>query len=118
MKWWGYLHIHGHIQVKLMHDIDQCIAEAIQSPFCRKVFMPFEAKDREDAILIIKGKIYDELMNEDDKMNPEDFIRFQYEIPNDVKTGEYLLDNNISINLITAVKIMEEYKRYLLDEES
>lgn len=56
MLWWGYLHIEGTIQVKPFFDALD-IVEAYQSPFVKEVFTEFEAKDREDAIRIVKEKI-------------------------------------------------------------
>ena len=53
--WWGYKHINGSIQVKrFFGKLD--LVEADESPFVRKVFQPFEAEGREDAIKIIKTK--------------------------------------------------------------
>jgi hypothetical protein len=47
--WWGYLHVEGTIQAKRYFDkLD--IREAQESPFVARVFGPFEAKDRQDAI--------------------------------------------------------------------
>jgi hypothetical protein len=51
--WWGYKHINGSIQVKLYFG-KMDLLEADESPFVRKVFQPFEAESREDAIKIIK----------------------------------------------------------------
>ena len=53
--WWGYRHINGSIQAKLYFGKMDLI-EADASPFVRKVFQPFEAEGREDAIKIIKTK--------------------------------------------------------------
>jgi hypothetical protein len=53
--WWGYQHINGSLQVKrFFGKLD--LVEAEGSPFVRKVFQPFEAEGREDAISIIKEK--------------------------------------------------------------
>jgi len=53
MKWWGYLHINGNIQVKrFFSDLD--LEEAYESPFVKEVFIPFEADNREEAIKYIK----------------------------------------------------------------
>ena len=55
LTWWGYKHINGSIQVKrFFGKVD--LIEAEGSPFVRKVFQPFEAEGREDAIKIIKTK--------------------------------------------------------------
>jgi len=53
--WWGYKHMNGSIQVKLFFG-KMDLVEADESPFVRKVFQPFEAEGREDAISIIKKK--------------------------------------------------------------
>lgn len=51
--WWGYLHTSGTVQVKrYFGPLDT--QEAHESPFCARVFEPFEAKDRTEAIEIIK----------------------------------------------------------------
>jgi len=61
-KWWGYRHMNGSIQVKrFFSDLD--LTEADESPFVRKVFQPFEAKDRQDAINIITKIIQEEINN-------------------------------------------------------
>ena len=52
-QWWGYLHTSGSIQVKRYFDVRD-IQEAKDSDFCEKVFEPFEAHTREDAINHIK----------------------------------------------------------------
>lgn len=50
LKWWGYLHTNGNIQVKRYFG-PRDISEAIESPFCEKVTgEPFYAKHRADAI--------------------------------------------------------------------
>lgn len=52
-QWWGYIHTSGTLQTKrYFGPLD--IEEAVQSPFCSKVFLPFEAKDREEAVKYIK----------------------------------------------------------------
>jgi len=54
--WWGYKHVQGTYQVKRYFGrLD--IQEAIESPFCEIVTGPFEASDREEALLILKDKI-------------------------------------------------------------
>lgn len=53
--WWGYKHINGSFQAKLYFGKMDLI-EADSSPFVRRVFQPFEAEGREDAIKIIKLK--------------------------------------------------------------
>ena len=52
--WWGYLHTSGTIQAKpYFEPLD--ISEARQSPFCDRVFGPFKASNRDEAIDIIKN---------------------------------------------------------------
>lgn len=55
MKWWGYLHTSGTIQVKRYHPEfgPGDIGDAHQSPFCAKVVGPFDAADRDEAVRII-----------------------------------------------------------------
>lgn len=59
--WWGYLHTNGTIQVKRSfgHPLlaQQDIDEALKSPFCKKVFAPFEALTREHAIKQVENYI-------------------------------------------------------------
>jgi len=50
-KWWGYLHVNGHIQVKRYFS-EQDLDEANESPFCRKVTESFDALGRDEAIKI------------------------------------------------------------------
>lgn len=56
MKWWGYLHTSGTLQVKRYHpqfgegDMD----DAYSSPFCAKVVGPFYATSRDDALNQVK----------------------------------------------------------------
>ncbi len=53
LEWWGYKHINNSIQVKRYFsqlDLD----EAHESPFVQRVFHPFKAKDRDDALKIIE----------------------------------------------------------------
>ena len=55
LLWWGYLHVEGdkNIHVKrYFSPLDT--EEAIESPFVKRVFYPFEADSREDAIKKIK----------------------------------------------------------------
>jgi hypothetical protein len=52
--WWGYLHTSGTPQAKpYFEPLD--IQEAKESPFCKKVFGPFEACGRDEALLIVES---------------------------------------------------------------
>ena len=54
--WWGYQHISGTLQAKpYFGPLD--IQEANESPFCKKVFGPFEAGGRDEALLIVETLI-------------------------------------------------------------
>jgi len=53
--WWGYKHISGTYQAKRFFEALD-ITEARQSPFCDIIVEPFEAKDRDEALEIIKLK--------------------------------------------------------------
>ena len=56
IKWWGYLHTSGTIQVKrYFGPLD--IQEAHASPFCKKVFGPFDVDNREEVLAKIKEKV-------------------------------------------------------------
>jgi len=51
--WWGYRHTSGTYQAKRYFEpLD--IQEAHESPFCMQAVGPFEAKDREEALTIVK----------------------------------------------------------------
>ena len=54
--WWGYIHINGSIQVKpYFSPLD--IQDALESPFCAKVFKPFACSGREEAIEHIRKEV-------------------------------------------------------------
>jgi len=64
LLWWGYKHTSGTYQAKRYFgplDTD----EARDSPFCEKVVGPFPAKDREEALQLVKEKT-------DNPPNPKD----------------------------------------------
>lgn len=52
VKWWGYLHENGNILAKRYSD-KRDLDDARESPFVQRVFGPFMAKDRKDAINFI-----------------------------------------------------------------
>ena len=52
--WWGYKHISGTYQAKRYFKILD-IQEAKESSFCETVVGPFEAKDRKEALEVIKN---------------------------------------------------------------
>lgn len=56
LEWWGYLHENGSIQTKRYFG-EQDVIEAQESDFCEKVILPFEAENREQAILTIVEKL-------------------------------------------------------------
>ena len=49
MKWWGYLHINGTVQVKRFFRITD-LDDARESEFVLAVTWVFDATDREDAL--------------------------------------------------------------------
>ena len=53
-EWWGYIHKNETIQVKRFFD-HQDLRKARESEFVVKTVGPFLAKNREDAIRIIKN---------------------------------------------------------------
>lgn len=53
IKWWGYLHTNGTIQVKRYFDMRD-IQEARESVFVLETVGPFEVKDRDAAIFKAK----------------------------------------------------------------
>ena len=54
LKWWGYLHVNGSIQVKRFFD-QRDIDEANESDFVQKTTQPFDAVDRNDALKQASG---------------------------------------------------------------
>lgn len=54
--WWGYLHESGTIHAKRYFD-ERDLQEAYESPFCRHVFRPFKALDRDDALKVILERL-------------------------------------------------------------
>ena len=54
LKWWGYIHTNGSIQVKRYFGDPMDLAEARESPFVHKVFGPFDASSRHEATDKIK----------------------------------------------------------------
>lgn len=53
LLWWGYKHTSGTYQAKRYFD-RRDIQEAQESDFCEQVVGPFEAKDRDEALSIVK----------------------------------------------------------------
>lgn len=51
--WWGYLHINGTLQVKRYFGRED-LFEAQESPFVDRIAGPWPAKDRDDALEILK----------------------------------------------------------------
>lgn len=54
--WYGYQHQSGTLQANRYFD-QRDTDEAKVSPFVKMVIMPFEAKDREEALQIIEAQI-------------------------------------------------------------
>jgi hypothetical protein len=48
MKWWGYIHTNGSLQIKRYFS-EADLEDALDSPFCNRLFSPVEAKDRDEA---------------------------------------------------------------------
>jgi len=56
IKWWGYVHTNGSIQVKRYFEpLD--IQEAHESPFVKQVFGPWLCTSREEAIKKVKEAV-------------------------------------------------------------
>ena len=51
--WWGYVHTSGIFQAK-RYFTTMDTEEAKDSPFCKVVYGPFEAADRDEALEIVK----------------------------------------------------------------
>lgn len=56
LLWWGYRHVNGVFHVKRFFD-DKDIREANESDFCYAVVGPFEAQDRNEALVITEERI-------------------------------------------------------------
>lgn len=56
MKWWGYKHTNGSIQVKRCFSLRD-IEEANSSPFVLETTEAFNAKDRDEAIKITRERL-------------------------------------------------------------
>lgn len=54
IKWWGYIHENGSLQVKRYFGPEDLI-EAQQSPFVRSVHGPWEVNNRDEAIEKLKA---------------------------------------------------------------
>lgn len=57
LQWWGYKHTSGTYQAKRYVD-ERDIIEAIESPFVADWHGPFEAKDRDEALEIVKSNTF------------------------------------------------------------
>ena len=58
IMWWGYLHSNRTVQVKRWFgDHKDYQDDCIGNPFVLKVVPPFEAKNRDEALAIIMGKL-------------------------------------------------------------
>lgn len=55
LLWWGYIHTNGTLHVKRYFN-DKDLDDARYSHFVIKIFMPFEAKDNEEALSIVRMK--------------------------------------------------------------
>ena len=52
LLWWGYIHTNGSTHLKrYFGPLD--IEEAHKSPFCKVIFNPFPATNRDDAMVIL-----------------------------------------------------------------
>jgi hypothetical protein len=54
LDWWGYVHKEGTLQAKRYFGAED-INEAHESPFCIFVHGPFKAKNRDQALDIVKN---------------------------------------------------------------
>ena len=52
MKWWGYKHTNGSVQVKRYFSPTD-LQDAYESPFVKQVVEPFDAETREEAAQIV-----------------------------------------------------------------
>ena len=54
IQWWGYKHINGTYHLKRYLDDQEDLKEAINSPFVKMISDVFYAKNREEALTILK----------------------------------------------------------------
>ena len=58
IKWWGYLHSDGTVQVKSWYgDHKDYTDDCINNPFVITVVEPFEAQTRAEALAIVRGRV-------------------------------------------------------------
>lgn len=69
LKWWGYLHVNGTIQAKRFFD-DRDIQDARESDFVARVHGPFEAEDRNFALLVLDTQ-FSTPVSEKDELEPD-----------------------------------------------
>lgn len=56
LQWWGYRHISGTLQAKrYWASLD--VQEARESPFVKKVYGPFDAVGRDEALAILEKHV-------------------------------------------------------------
>ncbi len=55
LQWWGYVHTSGTLHLKRYFD-QRDTQEAHESPFCARVFGPWEADTHEEALRILREK--------------------------------------------------------------
>lgn len=57
IQWWGYEHINGSFQVKRFFNDNKDLLEANESPFVKQISNVFYAKNREEALIILKQEL-------------------------------------------------------------
>lgn len=57
LLWWGYLHQFGTYHVKRYFNDPADLQEARESDFVSAVHGPFEAKDRQEALIILQKEL-------------------------------------------------------------
>lgn len=55
LKWWGYRHTSGTVQVKRYHDAED-IKDARASDFVAEIVEPFDAAGRDEALRIVANR--------------------------------------------------------------
>ena len=56
LLWWGYLHTQETIHLKRYFSWED-LKDAEESPFVKTYSAPFEAADKEEALIILKEKL-------------------------------------------------------------
>jgi len=58
IMWWGYLHQNGTVQLKRWFgDVQDYTTDCQGNDFVQRVVPPFEAKTRDEALVVLKERL-------------------------------------------------------------